>query len=226
MLKVVTYMNRLLKKANIDVAENIEITQTSPVVESAEDLPRSTSESSDESQMASLVSAKLLSFLRSRALRLRLLPDMEAVITSNPDADGNLNLGMSLQKVADEGRGKQKHMGGLLAAMVMKFGMLAAMAFKGLVLLVGKALLVSKIALLLAVVLGLKKLFSQHQKHVTYEVVAQPHHSHHVEHFDHGHSGGGGGGGHDSYSSGWGRSSDVMRNDAQKMAYRGYIPRQ
>lgn len=118
-------------------------------------------------------------------------------------------------------------MGGLLAAMAMKFGMLAALAFKGLVMLVGKALLVSKIALLLAVVLGLKKLFSQHQKHVTYEVVAQPHHSHHVEHFDHGHSGGGGGGGgHDSYSSGWGRSSDVLRTEAQKMAYRGYVPRQ
>lgn len=60
-------------------------------------------------------------------------------------------------------------MGGLLAALVMKFGMLGALAFKGLVLLVGKALLVSKIALLLAVVIGLKKLFS-HQKHVTYEV--------------------------------------------------------
>lgn len=33
MLKLVTYMNRLLKKANIDVADNIEITQTSSVVE-------------------------------------------------------------------------------------------------------------------------------------------------------------------------------------------------
>lgn len=33
MLKLVTYMNRLLKKANIDVADNIEITQTSAVVE-------------------------------------------------------------------------------------------------------------------------------------------------------------------------------------------------
>lgn len=33
MLKLVTYMNRLLKKANIDVADNIEITQTSEVVQ-------------------------------------------------------------------------------------------------------------------------------------------------------------------------------------------------
>lgn len=67
-------------------------------------------------------------------------------------------------------------MGGLLAALVMKFGMLGALAFKGLVLLVGKALLVSKIALLLAVVIGLKKLFS-HQKHVTYEVSKKKHKS-------------------------------------------------
>lgn len=59
-------------------------------------------------------------------------------------------------------------------------------------------------ALVLAAVIGLKKLFSQ-EKHVTYEVVAHPHHSH--EHsFSGGGGGGGGGGGHDSYSSGWGRN--------------------
>lgn len=224
MLKLVTYMNRLLKKANIDVADNIEITQTSTVVEvKAEDLPRSINEESEESQLAELMTAKLLSFVRSRALRLRLVPTMEAVLTSNPDAEGNLNLGMSIQHVkeTEEGRGK-KGGGGLIAALVMKFGMLGALAFKGLVLLVGKALLVSKIALLLAVVIGLKKLFS-HQKHVTYEVVAQPHHSHaHVEH-DHGH-----GGGHDSYSSGWGRTLDVApvkKGDGQNIAYSSYAPK-
>lgn len=74
----------------------------------AEDLPRSINEESEESQMAELMTAKLLSFVRSRALRLRLVPTMEAVITSNPDAEGNLNLGMSIQHVkeAEEGKGK------------------------------------------------------------------------------------------------------------------------
>lgn len=102
------------------------------------------------------------------------------------------------------GRGKNKNMGPMMAAMMMKMGMLKVLAFKVLALLVGKALLLSKLAFLLATVIGLKKLFSQ-QKHVTYEVVAHPHHeSHH---------------GSDSYSSaGWGRSSSEA---AHSMAYSG-----
>ncbi|KAK6621957.1 hypothetical protein RUM44_001764 [Polyplax serrata] len=225
MLKLITYMNRLFKKANIDISDNIEITQTTTVTEvKAEDLPRSISEASDEAQTAELLTAKFLSFVRSRALRLRLVPNLEAVITSNPDSNGNLNLGFSLNPVSEtaEGRGKNKNMGGIMAMMMMKAGMMGALALKGLVLLVGKALIVAKIALLLAVIIGLKKLF-HHEKHVTYEVVAQPHHTHsHIEHIEHGH---GGGGGHDSYSSGWGRSADVGKKDAHNLAYRAYIPK-
>lgn len=108
------------------------------------------------------------------------------------------------------GRAKNRQqMGPIIAAVAMKAALLGGLAFKGLVLLVGKALLVSKIALLLAGILWLKKLFS-HEKHVTYEVVAHPHHSHSsVEHH----------GGGDSYNSGWGRSSD-----AHHLAYSGYAP--
>lgn len=230
MLKLVTYMNRLLKKANIDVADNVQITTSSSFVSiQAPELPRSLSNEPEEIQLAELMTGKLMQFVRSRSLRLHLLPTTDVVVTSSPDSDGNLNLGMSVENVpATEGRGKNKNMGGLIAAIVMKMGMMGALAFKGLALLVGKALLVSKIALLLAVVLGLKKLFSQ-QKHVTYEVVAQPHHSHsHVEHVEHGHSSGGGGGGHDSYSSGWSRSlgvAPVGRGDGQDLAYGSYAPK-
>ena len=106
-------------------------------------------------------------------------------------------------------------MGPLLAAAVLKIGLIGGLAFKGLALLVGKALLLSKIALLLAGIIGLKKLFS-HQKHVTYEVVAHPHHSssHTVEH---GHGG-------DTYSSGWARTfhgQPILAGtpDAQELAY-------
>lgn len=72
-------------------------------------------------------------------------------------------------------------------------------------------------ALVLAAVIGLKKLFSQ-EKHVTYEVVAHPHHSHEHSHSFGGGGGGGGhsGGGHDSYSSGWGRNL--------QLAYKGHQP--
>lgn len=99
------------------------------------------------------------------------------------------------------GRGKNKNMGQMMGLVMMKLGMLKILAFKALALLVGKALLVSKLAFLLATLIGLKKLFSQ-QKHVTYEVVAHPHHESHG----------------DSYSSGWGRSSSEA---AHNLAYGG-----
>lgn len=99
-------------------------------------------------------------------------------------------------------------MGPLILAGAMKIGMIGVLAFKALALLVGKALLVSKLAFLLAAIIGLKKLFSQ-QKHVTYEVVAHPHHSHgHAEAH-----------GHDSYSSGWGRS---LNGPSDQLAYRAH----
>lgn len=106
-------------------------------------------------------------------------------------------------------------MGPLLAAAVLKIGLIGGLAFKGLALLVGKALLLSKIALLLAGIIGLKKLFS-HQKHVTYEVVAHPHHGGHIE--SHGHS---------DFSGGWARSfqaADRQTEAAQQMAYAAHAP--
>ena len=55
-------------------------------------------------------------------------------------------------------------MGPLIAAAVLKIGLIGGLAFKALALLVGKALLLSKIALLLAGIIGLKKLFSQQRR--------------------------------------------------------------
>lgn len=107
-------------------------------------------------------------------------------------------------------------MGPLLAAAVLKIGLIGGLAFKGLALLVGKALLLSKIALLLAGIIGLKKLFSQ-QKHVTYEVVAHPHHSasHTIESHGHGDYSGGG----------WARNFQERQAEAaQKMAYAAHAP--
>lgn len=107
-----------------------------------------------------------------------------------------------------------KHMGPILAAIATKMGIVGALFIKGLLLLAGKALIVSKIALLLAVLIGLKKLLDK--KHVTYEVV--PHHHPHDPHV-----------GQDSYSNGWARALDGFIDgltnvpakiiDAQEMAY-------
>lgn len=171
------------------------------------------------------------------------MDEADLVVSSSSDKDGGLNLGFSLRpnKNFDEARKKKNNMmGGIMALAAMKIGLLKALAFKALALLVGKALLVSKVsiarilacqnhlilwiaqlALVLATIIGLKKLFSQ-EKHVTYEVVAQPSHEHH-EHHDHGFSsggggGGGGGGGYESHG-GWGRNFE-----AQSLAYKAQIP--
>ncbi|CAG9817471.1 unnamed protein product [Phaedon cochleariae] len=155
------------------------------------------------------------------------LDEADVIISGNSGKDGALNLGLSLKPTKDveEGRKKKNRGGsgmtGIIAAAVMKIGLIKALAFKALVLLVGKALLVSKLALVLAVVIGLKKLLSQ-EKHVTYEVVAHPHHEHHDHHSDHS------GGGFDAHGSvgvgggGWGRTFDAQA--AQNLAYSAHIP--
>lgn len=74
----------------------------------------------------------------------------DVVISGGSDKDGGLNLGLSLRPVegvTEEGRKKkdQGNMNGIMAAAIMKIGLLKALAFKALVILVGKALLVSKV---------------------------------------------------------------------------------
>lgn len=65
------------------------------------------------------------------------------------------------------GRGKgMKHVAPLLAAGAMKVGMVAVLAFKALALLVGKALLVAKLAFLLASVIGIVILLKLYTKYL------------------------------------------------------------
>ncbi|XP_063369154.1 uncharacterized protein LOC134657509 [Cydia amplana] len=136
-------------------------------------------------------------------------------------------------EVSDEGRGKkkkaQKILGPLMMALAMKLMALMPLAIGAIALIAGKALLIGKLALVLSAIIGLKKLLSQ-QKHVTYEVVAHPHHSSsHTSSHDFGGSSGyggdssagyGGSGASSGHSSGgWGRSID-----AQSLAYSGQKP--
>lgn len=85
-------------------------------------------------------------------------------------------------------------MGGLLAIPLLIGGTLVPLALGALALLAGKALIVSKLALVLASIIGLKKLVSNHESH-GHEVVQV--------------------GGHGG--SGWARS-------AQDLAYSAYKP--
>ncbi|KAK3932301.1 Transmembrane protein 132E [Frankliniella fusca] len=219
LLKMVTYFNRLLKKSSIAIGETVEIERTTAVTVSEEaGSKRALEGDTDEDKLTSLMTDKLFNFVRSRSMRLKLLPGADLLVTPKTEKDGGLNLDMSLQANKDEGRGNKAQKAivpALIAAGAVKIGMLGILAMKALVLLVGKALILSKIAFLLAVVIGLKKLFSQ-QRHVTYEVVAQPHHGH-SSHDS-----------HDSYSSGWGRAARALgdlpppHGDPQELAYRAH----
>jgi len=219
MLKLVTYFNRMLKKHTIEFGD-VEITQTSTETITADTSRSLDSENmSEEAQLSQVMADKIYGFFRTRSLKWKVVDGADVVISGKSDNDGGLDVGLSLRpskSTEGEARKKQQNnLGPLIAAAVMKVGLLKALAFKALVLLVGKALLVSKLALVLAAIIGLKKLL-HHEKHVTYEVVAHPHHEHHVEHHGHDiHSGGGG----DFHGGGWGRNFE-----AQNMAYSAQIP--
>lgn len=122
-----------------------------------------------------------------------------------------------------DGRSKkkkaQKILGPIMMALAMKLMALMPLAIGAIALIAGKALLIGKLALVLSAIIGLKKLLSQ-QKHVTYEVVAHPHHSSsHTSSHDYGGTSGYGGDSGGSYpassssgghsSGGWGRSVDA-----------------
>lgn len=64
MLKLVTYMNRLLKKSSIGIGESLVITQTAAVLETP--ASRSLQDGDEETQMSQLVADKLWNFVRSR----------------------------------------------------------------------------------------------------------------------------------------------------------------
>lgn len=171
---------------------------------------------SDDATLSVLLAEKMWSFFRSRSLKWKPLSLANVILSS--DEEGKLNLGLSIntQRAMEAGRGKMKNSGHLIGAIAAKMVLIGALLFKGLVLLVGKALLVSKLAFILASIIAIKKLLSK--KHVTYEVVAHPVHDHH--------------GHHEALSSGWGRAidgvlqgllSNLNKNlSADDLAYSGY----
>lgn len=188
----------------------------------------------DES-VESLVFNRVQRFLQTHTIKVDLKgQDIVNAVASTGRALEDVSENIFAEEESVEGRGKKKKaakiLGPLLMAVALKAAALIPLLLGAIALIAGKALLVGKIALVLSAVIGLKKLLSQ-EKHVTYEVVAHPHHtsSHSVSHGDAyssaGSSGFGGGDISGGYGSsghgggGWGRSLN-----AQDIAYSAQKP--
>lgn len=135
---------------------------------------------------------------------------------------------LDISKLIEEGRGKmRKNMGLLLAALVIKGGMMA-MAMKGVAMMAGMALMVGKMALMMSSIIGIKKLIGGGGgEKTTVEIVKHPQYSYgssysssYEEPSHYGHSGGGGGGG-----GGYHRSLDAVPNaSTQERVYNAHVP--
>ncbi|XP_026323211.1 uncharacterized protein LOC113232649 isoform X2 [Hyposmocoma kahamanoa] len=163
-IELVGYVDRMLRTASFQLSDDVMVVDESNGVAAempirSESLARAGTSLEDQAQQ--VIVDKLFNFATTRSLRYRLLDNADLVISGKQEKDGSLGIGVSLKapKAVETGRGRQKNIGPLLAAAAMKFGLLGALTFKGLTLMVGKALLISKIALLLATIIGLKKLF-------------------------------------------------------------------
>ncbi|RZF48328.1 hypothetical protein LSTR_LSTR010291 [Laodelphax striatellus] len=150
------------------------------------------SQEARDNQLTSLFVDRVARFFNSHTLKLN-FPE--------------LNSG-ELQRSVEEGRGKMKKMMSMMMmAGAMKIMMLIPIAIVALFLLAGKAFIISKIALVLALIITLKKLLAQKQEH---------------GHHEHGHGWSSGGGGH---GGGWDkRSLGADASIAHNLAYNAYKP--
>ena len=130
---------------------------------------------SDDTAISMLIADKLITFIKSRALKWRMTDFSDLLVSATEKGRINVGLSVDAKRALIEGRGKMKNSGPLIAAIVLKGALLGLLAFKALALLSGKALIVSKLAFLLSSLIGVKKLLTGKQKHVTYEIVGDHH---------------------------------------------------
>uniref|UniRef100_A0A1A9VIW2 Uncharacterized protein n=1 Tax=Glossina austeni TaxID=7395 RepID=A0A1A9VIW2_GLOAU len=188
---------------------------------------------SGDETFESLALNRISGFLNTHTIKVELKgSDIVQAVSSTGRALEDVSeslFGSDDTNVTEESRGKKKKaakiLGPILALIALKAAALVPLMLGAIALIAGKALLIGKIALVLSAVIGLKKLLSQ-EKHVTYEVVAHPHHSssHSISHDSYGSGYSADVGSSGSYGSsghgGWGRSLD-----AQDMAYGGQKPK-
>jgi hypothetical protein len=114
---------------------------------------------------------KFKSFVRSRALRWKLSDVLDLIFSKEHNGRVKVEMSIDGERVLKEGRGKMKKNGPIIGWIVLKGLLLGILAFKVLAVLSGKALLISKLALLFSSLIGVKNLLHQKDKgHVTYEI--------------------------------------------------------
>lgn len=188
--KAILFFDRAARMENIPLIDGVDVVKTSepevsPVSEKEMEatLPRNLQDK-DEA-LSEMLWNRIAAFANSRTIQLS-LPKMT---------------GKELNQGVVEGRGKMKKMMGMMAmGFAMKMAAMVPLAIAGLFVLAGKALIVSKVALLLSGIIALKKLIQAKNS--------------------------GGGGGHESHgwssggsSGGWDRRS---YNDVSDLAYAAY----
>lgn len=107
MLKLVTNMNKFLKKASIELTDDIEIRKTSQVSEEVVTLQAGRSKD-DESEVLELVANKVYAFIRSRSIKWRILPEDDVVVSASEDENGSLNLSLSIERADNVQDGKDQ----------------------------------------------------------------------------------------------------------------------
>lgn len=224
--KLFSFVDKVLERRdNFALTEGVTVVK----VEGAEQQGAPRAINADDS-IESMILSRVSNFLQSHTIKVELKgADVVNAVASTGRALEDASETVFGDDEQGEGRGKKKKaakvLGPLLGLIALKAAAMLPILLGAIALIAGKALLIGKLALVLSAVIGLKKLLSQ-EKHVTYEVVAHPHHtsSHsssyadagsHSFSADQGSSGGyGAGAAGASGSHGWGRSYD-----AQDLAY-------
>ncbi|XP_034949933.1 uncharacterized protein Osi8 [Chelonus insularis] len=185
-LKLLSSMDRVARSTQLNIAEGVTIVKDDNSQDKFEEAPKTPQEieaslprslEDKEDALNTMIFDKIVRFFQSHTLKLK-LPNVEELSRS----------------LTEEGRGKKKkNMGGLLAIPLLIGGTLVPLALGALALLAGKALIISKLALVLSTIIGLKKLVSGHE------------HGHEVVQVGHG-------------GSGWARSAQDLAYSAYKPA--------
>ncbi|KAG7190700.1 hypothetical protein KM043_006777 [Ampulex compressa] len=154
--KAIAFFERLGRIQTLPIAENLELVRMSE-----EEAPKGTV-SDLETTLGRTTGGNREEFLNEA------LFDRAAALMNSFNVQIRLpkTSAGELKRSIEEGRGKMKKMMGMMMmGMAMKMAALVPIAMGVLFLLAGKALIISKIALVLSLIIGLKKLLSQKQSH-------------------------------------------------------------